>query len=73
MRLYERDFVAVPCRAEPFAVVGNVPFSRTADIVDRCPRAPALTDVTLITQPECARGRTGDFGRWSPVAGLRGW
>lgn len=65
VRVYERDFVAVPPPSERFAVVGNVPFSRTADIVDWCLRAPALTDATLITQLEYARKRTGDFGRWS--------
>ena len=65
VRVYERDFVGVPPPREPFAVVGNVPFSRTADIVDWCLRAPALTDATLITQLEYARRRTGDFGRWS--------
>ncbi|WP_405793499.1 ErmE/ErmH/ErmO/ErmR family 23S rRNA (adenine(2058)-N(6))-methyltransferase [Streptomyces sp. NBC_01506] len=65
VRVYERDFVTVRPPREPFAVVGNVPFSRTADIVDWCLRAPALTDATLITQLEYARKRTGDFGRWS--------
>ncbi|MFF2186926.1 ErmE/ErmH/ErmO/ErmR family 23S rRNA (adenine(2058)-N(6))-methyltransferase [Streptomyces sp. NPDC058155] len=65
VRVYERDFVTVRPPGEPFAVVGNVPFSRTADIVDWCLRAPALTDATLITQLEYARKRTGDFGRWS--------
>lgn len=65
VRVYERDFVTVSPPREPFAVVGNVPFSRTADIVDWCLRAPSLTDATLITQLEYARKRTGDFGRWS--------
>ncbi|WP_329379779.1 ErmE/ErmH/ErmO/ErmR family 23S rRNA (adenine(2058)-N(6))-methyltransferase [Streptomyces sp. NBC_01716] len=65
VRVYEGDFVAVDPPRERFAVVGNVPFSRTADIVGWCLRAPALTDATLITQLEYARKRTGDFGRWS--------
>ncbi|MEV0774182.1 ErmE/ErmH/ErmO/ErmR family 23S rRNA (adenine(2058)-N(6))-methyltransferase [Streptomyces sp. NPDC050428] len=65
VRVYERDFVAVTPPRERFAVVGNVPFSRTADIVDWCLRAPAMSDATLITQLEYARKRTGDFGRWS--------
>lgn len=72
VRVYERDFVAVPPPCEPFAVVGNVPFSRTADIVGWCLRAPTLTDATLITQLEYARRRTGDFGRWSLLT-VRTW
>ncbi|MEV3993675.1 ErmE/ErmH/ErmO/ErmR family 23S rRNA (adenine(2058)-N(6))-methyltransferase [Streptomyces sp. NPDC049837] len=65
VRVVAGDFLAVRPPREPFAVVGNVPFSRTAAIVDWCLGAPALTDATLITQLEYARKRTGDFGRWS--------
>ncbi|WP_416966192.1 ribosomal RNA small subunit methyltransferase A, partial [Streptomyces sp. Agncl-13] len=56
----------------PFAVAGNVPFSRTADIVDWCLRAGALTDATLLTQLEYARKRTGDYGSWTLLT-VRSW
>ncbi|CAM5572469.1 Ribosomal RNA small subunit methyltransferase A [Streptomyces violaceorubidus] len=59
------DFLTARPPRTPFSVAGNVPFSRTADIVDWCLSAPGLTDATLITQLEYARKRTGDYGRWS--------
>ncbi|MFI1756811.1 23S rRNA (adenine(2058)-N(6))-methyltransferase Erm(O) [Streptomyces sp. NPDC020571] len=59
------DFLTARPPRTPFAVAGNVPFSRTADIVDWCLSAPGLTDATLITQLEYARKRTGDYGRWT--------
>ncbi|MES5818665.1 ErmE/ErmH/ErmO/ErmR family 23S rRNA (adenine(2058)-N(6))-methyltransferase [Streptomyces sp. RG80] len=59
------DFLAARPPRTPFSVAGNVPFSRTADIVDWCLRAPALTDATLLTQLEYARKRTGDYGTWT--------
>ncbi|MFA3876155.1 23S rRNA (adenine(2058)-N(6))-methyltransferase Erm(O) [Streptomyces sp. MMCC 100] len=59
------DFLAARPPRTPFSVAGNVPFSRTADIVDWCLTAPGLTDATLITQLEYARKRTGDYGRWT--------
>ncbi|WP_031035240.1 23S rRNA (adenine(2058)-N(6))-methyltransferase Erm(O) [Streptomyces sp. NRRL F-5650] len=64
------DFLAVRPPRTPFSVAGNVPFSRTADIVDWCLTAPALTEATLITQLEYARKRTGDYGRWSRLTVL---
>ncbi|MFD3342278.1 23S rRNA (adenine(2058)-N(6))-methyltransferase Erm(O) [Streptomyces violaceoruber] len=59
------DFLTARPPRTPFAVAGNVPFSRTADIVDWCLTAPGLTDATLLTQLEYARKRTGDYGRWT--------
>ncbi|WP_370665436.1 23S rRNA (adenine(2058)-N(6))-methyltransferase Erm(O) [Streptomyces sp. IBSBF 2507] len=59
------DFLAARPPRTPFSVAGNVPFSRTADIVDWCLSAPGLTEATLLTQLEYARKRTGDYGRWS--------
>ncbi|MEU0943016.1 ErmE/ErmH/ErmO/ErmR family 23S rRNA (adenine(2058)-N(6))-methyltransferase [Streptomyces canus] len=59
------DFLAARPPRTPFSVAGNVPFSRTAAIVDWCLRAPALTDATLLTQLEYARKRTGDYGSWT--------
>ena len=58
--------------AEPFAVVGNVPYALTSAVVDWCLHAPALTAATLLTQSEYARKRTGDYGRWSRLT-VRTW
>jgi len=66
VRVIEGDFVAaIPPENEPFQVIGNVPFSITAQVIDWCLGAPALDNATFITQLEYARKRTGDFGRWS--------
>ncbi|MFJ6074185.1 23S rRNA (adenine(2058)-N(6))-methyltransferase Erm(O) [Streptomyces sp. NPDC093065] len=65
VRVVPGDFLAARPPGGAFAVAGNVPFSRTADIVDWCLTAPGLTDATLITQLEYARRRTGDYGRWT--------
>ncbi|GGS93480.1 23S rRNA (adenine(2058)-N(6))-methyltransferase Erm(O) [Nonomuraea spiralis] len=61
------DFTAARAPGEPFAVVGNIPYSITSRIVDWCLRARELTSATLVTQREYARKRTGDYGRWSLV------
>ncbi|NUR91151.1 MAG: ErmE/ErmH/ErmO/ErmR family 23S rRNA (adenine(2058)-N(6))-methyltransferase [Nonomuraea sp.] len=61
------DFVRVRPPGEPFAVVGNIPYSVTSRIVDWCLRAPRMTSATLLTQREYARKRSGDYGRWSLV------
>jgi 23S rRNA (adenine-N6)-dimethyltransferase len=61
------DFTAARAPQEPFAVVGNIPYAITSQIVDWCLRAPDLTSATLLTQREYARKRTGDYGRWSLV------
>ncbi|MFF0079412.1 ErmE/ErmH/ErmO/ErmR family 23S rRNA (adenine(2058)-N(6))-methyltransferase [Streptomyces canus] len=70
VHVVEGDFLGARPPLTPFAVAGNVPFSRTADIVDWCLRAPALTDATLLTQLEYARKRTGDYGRWTQLTVL---
>ncbi len=59
------DFLAARAPRAPFAVVGNIPYARTSDIVRWCLGAPRLTAATLLTQREYARKRTGDYGRWS--------
>lgn len=64
------DFLTARPPRTPFSVAGNVPFSRTAAIVDWCLRAPALTDATLLTQLEYARKRTGDYGSWTRLTVL---
>ncbi|MET8975069.1 ErmE/ErmH/ErmO/ErmR family 23S rRNA (adenine(2058)-N(6))-methyltransferase [Streptomyces sp. NPDC004539] len=66
------DFLTSQPPRTPFSVAGNVPFSRTADIVDWCLRAPGLTDATLMTQLEYARKRTGDYGSWTLLT-VRTW
>ncbi|CAL9397768.1 rRNA methyltransferase [Streptomyces sp. enrichment culture] len=65
VRVVGGDFLAARPPRTPYSVAGNVPFSRTADIVDWCLTAPGLTDATLLTQLEYARKRTGDYGRWT--------
>lgn len=63
VRTVQGDFVRSRPPAEPFAVVGNIPYARTADIVRWCLEAPRLTSATLLTQLEYARKRTGGWGR----------
>lgn len=70
VRILAEDFLTARPPRTPFSVAGNVPFSRTAAIVDWCLRAPALTDATLLTQLEYARKRTGDYGSWSRLTVL---
>ncbi|MFD4181563.1 ErmE/ErmH/ErmO/ErmR family 23S rRNA (adenine(2058)-N(6))-methyltransferase [Rhodococcus sp. NPDC058514] len=67
LKVVNGDFTAARPPREPFAVVGNIPFSITSKIVDWCLRAPSLTSATLVTQWEYARKRSGDYGRWSLV------
>ncbi|MPZ97228.1 MAG: ErmE/ErmH/ErmO/ErmR family 23S rRNA (adenine(2058)-N(6))-methyltransferase [Propionibacteriales bacterium] len=64
------DFLKSPAPREPFAVVGNIPYSVTSRIVDWCLHAPRLTSATLVTQLEYAKKRTGGFGTWSKVTVL---
>nr|WP_061289850.1 ErmE/ErmH/ErmO/ErmR family 23S rRNA (adenine(2058)-N(6))-methyltransferase [Herbidospora cretacea] len=61
------DFTRARIPREPFAVVGNIPYSVTSKMVDWCLRAPSLSSATLLTQREYARKRSGDYGRWSLV------
>ncbi|MFJ4978678.1 23S rRNA (adenine(2058)-N(6))-methyltransferase Erm(O) [Streptomyces coeruleorubidus] len=72
VRVVHGDFLAARPPRTPFSVAGNVPFSRTAAVVDWCLRAPALTDATLLTQLEYARKRTGDYGSWTLLT-VRTW
>jgi 23S rRNA (adenine-N6)-dimethyltransferase len=64
------DFLRSTPPAEAFQVVGNVPFSRTSDIIAWCLSADRLVDATLITQLEYAKKRTGVYGRWSQLTVL---
>ncbi|WP_245641141.1 ErmE/ErmH/ErmO/ErmR family 23S rRNA (adenine(2058)-N(6))-methyltransferase [Streptomyces megasporus] len=72
VRLVRGDFLRARPPREPFAVVGNIPYSRTSAIVRWCLEAPALTSATLLTQREYARKHTGDYGRW-PLLTVRTW
>ena len=64
------DFLAARPPAEPFTVVGNIPYALTSAVVDWCLRAPTLRRATLLTQWEYCRKRTGDYGRWSRLTVL---
>ncbi|WP_407566388.1 ErmE/ErmH/ErmO/ErmR family 23S rRNA (adenine(2058)-N(6))-methyltransferase [Streptomyces sp. 184] len=72
VRVVGQDFLTARPPREPFSVVGNVPYARTAEIVDWCLRAPRLDSATFVTQLEYARKRTGDYGRWSLLT-VRTW
>ncbi|MEC3891487.1 ErmE/ErmH/ErmO/ErmR family 23S rRNA (adenine(2058)-N(6))-methyltransferase [Nocardiopsis sp. LDBS1602] len=65
VRIVRGDFTRARPPRSPFSVVGNIPYSRTADIVRWCLNAPGLTSATFITQWEYARKRTGAYGRWT--------
>ena len=68
----EGDFLSARPPEETFQVIGNVPFSVTAPVIDWCLDAVELDNATFITQLEYARKRTGDFGRWSLLT-VRTW
>ncbi|MFF3857154.1 ErmE/ErmH/ErmO/ErmR family 23S rRNA (adenine(2058)-N(6))-methyltransferase [Micromonospora sp. NPDC002575] len=68
--LRRADFLAAESPAEPFAVVGNIPWSLTAAVVRWCLAADRLRSATLLTQLEYARKRTGHAGRWSRLTVL---
>lgn len=72
VRVVRGDFLRARPPHGPFAVVGNIPFSRTSDIVRWCLAAPTLTSATLVTQLAYARKRTGAYGRWSLLT-VRTW
>ena len=72
LRVVQGDFLRAAPPREPFAVVGNIPYSRTTDIVRWCLAAPALTSATLLTQFEYAAKYAGEYGRW-PLLTVRTW
>ncbi|OKI69080.1 ErmE/ErmH/ErmO/ErmR family 23S rRNA (adenine(2058)-N(6))-methyltransferase [Micromonospora sp. CB01531] len=63
--LRRADFLAAAPPAEPFDLVGNIPWSLTAAVVRWCLAADRLRAATLLTQREYARRRTGHGGRWT--------
>ncbi|GAB3653519.1 ribosomal RNA small subunit methyltransferase A [Glycomyces tarimensis] len=68
IRCAHADFRDLRAPREPFALVANVPYSITTDILRWCLAARSLHSATLVTQREFARKHTGDFGRWSRLA-----
>ncbi|MEU8260214.1 ErmE/ErmH/ErmO/ErmR family 23S rRNA (adenine(2058)-N(6))-methyltransferase [Micromonospora sp. NPDC048999] len=70
VRVRPADFLAAAPPDEPFAVVGNIPWSLTAGVVRWCLAAPGLRSATLLTQLAYARKRTGEHGRWSRLTVL---
>ncbi|WP_069162788.1 23S ribosomal RNA methyltransferase Erm [Nocardia altamirensis] len=67
IKLFHSDFRTVRAPEEPFAVVANVPFAITTDLVRWCLAARQLTSATLLTQLEFARKHSGDYGRWTKL------
>ncbi|MFI5717348.1 23S ribosomal RNA methyltransferase Erm [Nocardia sp. NPDC051750] len=67
LRVVHKDFRAVDPPAEPFAIVANIPFAASTDILRWCLTAPRLTTATLLTQYEFARKHSGDYGRWTKL------
>ncbi|MEV0251588.1 23S ribosomal RNA methyltransferase Erm [Nocardia sp. NPDC050712] len=65
---YHSDFRSIAAPCEPFAVVANIPFGSTTDIVRWCLSARQLTSATLLVQEEFARKHTGSYGRWTKLA-----
>ncbi|MCP2289472.1 23S ribosomal RNA methyltransferase Erm [Nocardia amikacinitolerans] len=68
VRCFQADFRSVTPPREPFAVVANIPYASTTDIVRWCLAARHMTSATLLTQREFARKHSGDYGRWSKLA-----
>jgi 23S rRNA (adenine-N6)-dimethyltransferase len=65
VEVVDQDAVANPAPSELFKAIGNLPFSRTSEIVRWSLSARYLQSATYITQREFARKRTGEGGRWS--------
>lgn len=68
IRVLHRDFRDVTPPTEPFAIVANIPFAVSTDVVRWCLAARRLTSATLLTQYEFARKHSGDYGRWTKLA-----
>lgn len=67
IRCHHADFRDIRAPAEPFAVVANIPFAASTDILRWCLAARALTSATLLTQQEFARKYSGDYRRWTKL------
>lgn len=67
IQIRNQDFRTVVAPREPFAVVANIPFAVSTDIVRWCLAASHLASATLLTQYEFARKHSGDYGRWTKL------
>ncbi|MFD0364846.1 23S ribosomal RNA methyltransferase Erm [Nocardia sp. GCM10030253] len=67
IRCVHTDFREVSPPREPFAVVANIPFGSSTDIVRWCLSTRGMTSATLLTQWEFARKHSGDHGRWTKL------
>lgn len=72
LRLVQGDFLRARAPREPFAVLGNIPYSRTTDIVRWCLGSARLTSATLLTQYEYAAKAGGSYRRW-PLLTVSTW
>ncbi|ASF06368.1 hypothetical protein NBRGN_037_00850 [Nocardia brasiliensis NBRC 14402] len=67
IRVVRADFTKAKPPREPFAVVGSIPLTATARIIDWCLTASALTSATLVVPEEYAHTYVGNNGHWDPV------
>ncbi|WP_280452759.1 23S ribosomal RNA methyltransferase Erm [Nocardia cyriacigeorgica] len=67
IRVVHNDFRGTKAPSGPFAVIANIPFGISTDILRWCLTAGHLTSATLLTQREFARKHSGDYGRWSKL------
>src|SRR5690606_13750048 len=64
LRCHHADIRNVRPPREPFAVVANIPFAASTDILRWCLAAQQLTSATLLAQKEFARKYSGHYRRW---------
>ncbi len=69
-RVVPGDFTRAREPDRGFQVVGNIPYSSTARILDWCLRARRMRSATLLVQLEVALKRSGGYGRWSRLTAL---
>ncbi|BDT87603.1 23S ribosomal RNA methyltransferase Erm [Nocardia cyriacigeorgica] len=67
IRVIHNDFRRAHAPGQPFAVVANIPFGISTDILRWCLDARHLTSATLLTQREFARKHCGDYDRWTKL------
>lgn len=72
VQVHRGDFLDSTVPHTPFTLAGNLPFSRTNEIMRWALAAHTLERAVVITQLEFARKRAGDYGRWS-LATVRSW
>ncbi|TLF76678.1 23S ribosomal RNA methyltransferase Erm [Nocardia cyriacigeorgica] len=67
IRVIHNDFRRAIAPTVPFAVIANIPFGISTDILRWCLDADHLSSATLLTQREFARKHSGDYHRWSKL------